>query len=407
MSGAYTYLEYMSGDLKKLIGGKFFSELYFAVPIQTIFFLKVGLTLTQILTLESVLLAGNLLFQVPTGILADKVGRKWTLVLSAIIRLLAWVPWFIGHSFMYFGIAFFMTGVASALYSGADQALIYDELKTAKRENFMQKIYGFYNASYILATGLAGLIGGLLAAQQTLQQFYFLYKLIIVAEVIGLCLFLSIKESTHQLNRASSSVKGAHDDVLQPLKDGLAQLWTNKKLLRVCALFVLSTPFSVFLLRIYQPYFLKAGVSAAWLGYAIFISSMFTVLVKLNAYKLERWFGVKVSGLIATLLPALLWGAMAVFFNPDIAILLFILMDGAGNIRDPIFADYINRHIDSKSRATVLSAIALFVGGYTLVMQPILGYLAGRSLSLSFIVAGSVILIGSLLFRLNEDHVSA
>src|SRR5947209_7332641 len=144
----------MSNDLKKLIGGKFFSELYFAIPIQTIFFLKLGLTLTQVLSLESILLAGSLLFEVPTGILADRIGRKWTLVLSSVARLLSWVPWFLGHSFIYFAVAFFMTGIAAALYSGADQALIYDELKESQREKLMQRVYGIYNASYIFATGL-------------------------------------------------------------------------------------------------------------------------------------------------------------------------------------------------------------------------------------------------------------
>ncbi len=100
------------------------------------------------------------------------------------------------------------------------------------------------------------------------------------------------------------------------------------------------------------------------------------------------------------------WGAMAITFNPVLAVLLFVFMDGAGNVRDPIFADYLNRHVKSENRATVLSIISLLVSVYTFFMQPLLGFLADKNLSYSFTIASVIILVGSLTFRLDKNHIT-
>jgi len=72
----------------------------------------------------------------------------------------------------------------------------------------------------------------------------------------------------------------------------------------------------------------------------------------------------------------------------------------------PIFADYMNRHIESRHRATVLSAISMISGAYIALMGLVVGGIADFSLTGSFVLMGSMVLISALLVRVEERHVT-
>lgn len=106
----------------------------FYYPVFTILFLDFGLTLEQFALLNTVWAFTNVLAEVPSGALADIIGRKRLLVATALLMiaemsLLAFVP--LGHPQIIFT-AFFinriLSGLAEALASGADEALAYDTL---------------------------------------------------------------------------------------------------------------------------------------------------------------------------------------------------------------------------------------------------------------------------------------
>src|SRR3989338_8602176 len=181
-------------NLHRLILAKFLSSLYFSVPIQTLFFFAKGLTFTEIMLLESLLLIGIMLFEVPTGILGDRIGLKWSIVCGVIVGLIAWIPWFLADGFALFGLSFFLSGIAIAFQSGSDQALIYDDLKKQGKETDMQRVMGLYLGSMTLGTAIAALIGGYLAISQQLDVFYVLYKMNVTAQIAGLLLLLTVGE---------------------------------------------------------------------------------------------------------------------------------------------------------------------------------------------------------------------
>jgi hypothetical protein len=76
------------------------------------------------------------------------------------------------------------------------------------------------------------------------------------------------------------------------------------------------------------------------------------------------------------------------------------------HIQKPIFLDYLNRHIESKIRVTVLSLINVISGFYVAIMGLLIGFLADISLNYSFIFMGSLIAIGALYIRIDESHVT-
>lgn len=106
----------------------------FYYPVFTVLFLDFGLTLEQFALLNTVWALTIVLVEVPSGALADLVGRKRLLVATAALMivemsLLAFVP--LGNTrvvFLAFLVNRVLSGVAEAMASGADEALAYDTL---------------------------------------------------------------------------------------------------------------------------------------------------------------------------------------------------------------------------------------------------------------------------------------
>ncbi len=389
-------------DIQRLSIGRFLQNLSFAAPIQTLFFQARGLSLGQIMILQSILLGSVLLLEIPTGMLGDRIGKKRSVVLGVACALLAWIPWFLATDVWTFSIAFALLGASQAFISGSDQALLYELLASKGKQKDMQKTYGMYLAMSTFGFALAGLIGGFLAMEQTLAEFMRLYAFSAAAQIFAFTLFLSVREPTLPV----SDVQIAPTEH-RILFTALHVLRNKRGLRRIVMLSVLTAPFSVALLTFFQPYFVLSSVATPWFGIALFLSSLAASCSKMFAHRLEEVLGMEWAAFLSTLLPGILWVLMALVFHPAIAVLLFILSDAAGNLRDPIFADYMNRHIPSSARATTLSAISLITSLYLLLMQPIVGVLADIDLRYAFGSMGCIILIGAIIFRLKEKHVIA
>lgn len=390
-------------NVSRLILSKFLSSWYFTVPIQTLFFFAKGLTFAEIMLLESVLLVGIFLFEIPTGVLGDRIGRKWSLVAGAALGLTAWIPWFLADGFWLFAVSFFISGIGISFQSGSDQALIFDDLKSRGKEEGMQRLIGRYYGGMTLGTALAALIGGFLASSQNLQAFYMLYILNVIMQSAGFLLLLTVKEppKTH----TGEQVEHKPESSMMIFRKGLKRLLTHSQLRRIFLLSLFTTPFSFVLLYIFQPYFIASDVPATWFGIAVFLSSMLSFSAKIFAHRIEKIFGVERGTLLVTLLPGFCWMIMIFVFNPVFSVLLYLLTDASSNIRDPIFSDYLNRHIPSSVRATVLSSISMAGSLYALVARPVIGALADVDLRYAFATMGVLIIAGALLFKIGDQHV--
>jgi MFS family permease len=118
----------------------------FYYPIYTILFLDFGLTLEEFATLNIVWAASIVLFEVPSGALADKLGRKHLVVFSAwlmIVEMLLLCLMPIGAGAVTFGIFMvnrIISGLAEASCSGADEALVYDAFPVEGRDEAWTRV---------------------------------------------------------------------------------------------------------------------------------------------------------------------------------------------------------------------------------------------------------------------------
>lgn len=113
-------------------------------------------------TLLAVWYIVQVLAEVPTGIIADRVSKKWVLVCAKSLRVLVFAAWLVWPSFWGYFVGFVLWGIAWALSSGAFEAYLYESLP-AKSKHHFGNLYGKVNAidmaAYVIAFGLSFIIG--------------------------------------------------------------------------------------------------------------------------------------------------------------------------------------------------------------------------------------------------------
>ena len=133
-------------NVRRFIGFRLFFNSRFYYPIFTILFLDFGLTIEQFALLNAVWAASIVLLEVPSGALADILGRKKLLVAAGALMvaemlLLCFAPrGNPGILFIAFLLNRVLSGAAEAAASGADEALAYDSLKQADRARDWGKV---------------------------------------------------------------------------------------------------------------------------------------------------------------------------------------------------------------------------------------------------------------------------
>lgn len=377
----------------------FFSALYFYLPIGTLWYRSKGLSYTQIASLTSIIIGTIFLANVPTGILADRIGTKYSIVAALALQLAGEVLFFFSDSYLLFAVTALLAGLGFAFMTGAFQALIFDSLKEQGREQEMQKVVGSIEAMKGLATILGAGASSVILSSLTTDRFSLAIVLTWVTVGMGLATSLLLREPQKAY---ASQIQNPRQIVLESVQ----LLRTNGLLRRIVLLSLITSPFDGYLRSLFQPYFQLSQVPSPWFGLALAISGVVALFASKYAYLLAAKLGQQFALLVFTALPGLLYILMSLLFDPAIAVLLFCLNLGSMELRTPLFADYTNRQIQSSNRATVLSVISVVTSGYVAIMGPIIGRIADVSVPLSFVFMGIIILLGALLLRLDESHVA-
>jgi MFS family permease len=112
----------------------FFSALYFYSHVGTLYLQTRGLNLAQVNALTAVIVATIFLAEVPTGVLADRIGPKWSIVLALVLQAIGEIWYVFASTFPVFVVIAIIAGLGFAFASGATEALIYDSLPRDDRE---------------------------------------------------------------------------------------------------------------------------------------------------------------------------------------------------------------------------------------------------------------------------------
>ena len=133
------------------------------MPIIVIFFQDNGLEMRHIFLLKAINAVTVVALEIPSGYMADVLGRRKTLILGTVLNFGGFVAYSLAHGFGGFVIAELLIGVSMSFISGADSAMLFDTLKSAKRTGDYAKLEGRITALGNFSEAGAGIVGGFLA----------------------------------------------------------------------------------------------------------------------------------------------------------------------------------------------------------------------------------------------------
>lgn len=187
--------------------------------------------------------------------------------------------------------------------------------------------------------------------------------------------------------------------------DGLKYLNKHKKLRTFAINSTLISSVTFFMFWFYQPLSGSLGINIAYYGLIAAGYNLFQTLLFLNIRKLENLFGMGNILFYSALIPSVLFIGLAVIKNIYFALLSIFLIIGS-RARIPILSDFMNQHIESKNRATVLSSISLIERIVTALLYPVLGFLADISLNGTFLFLGILALTFTFITKIEETHLT-
>ncbi|MFX1570265.1 MAG: MFS transporter, partial [Promethearchaeota archaeon] len=136
------------------------------IPFMTIWG---GLSFFQIMILQSYFTAMIVLLEIPSGAIADFLGRKTALVLSAFVVACAALTYSIIPNFYLFMLAETLWAFGAALSSGTNDAFIYFSLKSYNNEKNLSNVLGRSRTLNLVALTISAPIGSIIAYFISLQ----------------------------------------------------------------------------------------------------------------------------------------------------------------------------------------------------------------------------------------------
>ena len=251
-----------------------------AMPIIVLFFQSHGLTLTEVMLLQSIYSISVAIFEIPSGYIADTFGRKKSIVFSTILSFLGFLVFSFYGGFYAFAIAQVLVGIGGSLISGADSALIYDTLLETDDKNTYTKVEGKNYAIGNFSEATAGILGGLLAVGSIYLPVYVQTAVLFLSIPIALTL---VEPKTQIENKLDRSFKSILDVLTFAMVKHVKLRW----------LIIYSSAMGVATLSmawLAQPFFSEAGVPLAYFG----VLWAVTQLIKnITSYKTficgEKW----------------------------------------------------------------------------------------------------------------------
>lgn len=241
----------------------FFGGLIFWMGIERLFLLSIGgdgfaVTLNAVVFVVMVVS-----LDIPTGVLADKWGRKILLSIGVSSLFLSSLIYGLSDSpkTYIFGTVFF--GLALATINGAVQALTYDSLKEQDNHDTYSKTYGRLQAAFAIGAGIALFSSGFLAQH---FGFRFNFRLALVSSGVALAMsFLLTEPSQHKFGAGKPTLKVA-------VKTSLSTIRASSVLISVAVLLLVVRTFQWMSDSYSQLVFDKFGIALSWIGVLGFIA---------------------------------------------------------------------------------------------------------------------------------------
>jgi MFS family permease len=343
--------------------------------INTLFLLDAGLNNLEAFAANAFFTAGFVLFEIPTGVVADLRGRRTsyllgllTLVLSTLLYLFMW---YVRAPFWAWAIASLFLGLGFTFLSGAFEAWLADALDHADSKESLETVLAKGEIVEGAAMLVGSVAGGVIAQATNLGVPYVIRAVLLLLNLISaFVLMRDVGFTPTKAKRATAEIKTI---LHASIKYGLSN--------RPVRWIMFAAPFTggvtIYAFYAMQPYLLQLyGNSTAYgvAGLAAAIVAGAQIAGGLLVPYVVKLFDRRTSVLLLSEVVSVIVLAVIGFVpNFWVAVILLVLWGLLFSAVTPIRQGYINALIPSQQRATVLSFDSLFGSTGGVVLQPVLG----------------------------------
>jgi MFS family permease len=361
--------------------------------INTLFLLDAGLSNTEAFAANAFFTVGQVLFEVPTGVVADTRGRRFSFLLGAATllasTLLYLVMWQVHAPLAGWAIASILLGLGFTFFSGATEAWLVDALKATGFGGNLETVFGRAQTVGGAAMLFGSVAGGFIAQATNLGVPY-----IVRAAMLGVTLVVAwwfMHDIGFSPARDATAASAVRTVVRGAVDGGLRN--------RPVRWLMLASPFTagvgIYAFYAFQPYLLQlfgdpraygiAGLAAAIVAGAQIVGGL--IVSRVRRLFSRRTHALLLGGAINVALLVLV-GLTDSFV---MAVVLLAVWSMVFAIEMPLRQAFINGVIPSEQRATVLSFDALMGSAGGVVAQPALGRTADLfGYGASYVVSAAV-----------------
>ena len=379
--------------------------------INTLFLLDAGLSNLEAFAANAFFTAGMVLFEVPTGVVADIWGRRVSYLLGTLslagATFLYWLLWVTKAPFWPWAIVSMLLGLGFTFFSGAVEAWLVDALRFAGYDGGLETVMG--RGQMVSGAAMLGgsVVGGVIA-QVTSLGVPFLMRVGVL-----LAMFFVAHRTMRDIGFTPEPSHSPLRDMRVLLDSSIEYGLKNPPVRWI----MLAAPFSagvgIYTFYALQPYLLElwgnpkaysvAGLAAAIVAGAQIVGGYLAPVFR-------RLFRKRTTALIlSSLATVALLAALGLTNSFWVALGLLTLWAMVFAAESPIRQAYLNDMIPSRQRATVLSFDSLMGSSGGVVVQPVLGKVADVYSYSTSLVVGSLFELAAVpfLFGSRREHASA
>lgn len=369
------------------------------MPIIWLFYEENGLTITDLFVIQAIYSVTIALIEIPSGYVADIFGRKNSMIIGTFFGFLGILIYALSFGFEGFLLAALCLGVGQSFISGSDTALMYDSLVELNRSDDFIRLEGRTISMGNLAEAAAFVIGGFLAQISLRTPFYYQIGIALIGFAIAILLV---------------------EPKVDRLKDGKSKPWKNikriihyaiieNKILRMYLFYsAILGAATLTMAWFVQPYFKMLDLDVVYFGLIGAGLNLAVALPAFYAHVIER--KIETKKLLCLLLLLLVGCYFSVaYINSLWGLLVLLLFYLTRGVATPVLRDYMNRHIPSNMRATVMSIRSFIIRILFASTSPILGFVADLySLQYALYLSGMLYLLFGLItlvYLLSQENI--
>ncbi|KRA22700.1 hypothetical protein ASD70_20490 [Pseudomonas sp. Root569] len=363
-----------------------------------LYLLQIGISQGEIGALQSFLFFSAVALEIPSGLLADRYGRKFSLAIGFLGLFLSGVGFLLFSSFIPFAIIFCLFGASIAMGSGSDRALLYDNLLAEHRADEYPKILSRARAVGAVSLGLSMLLGGVLQETLSWNSVYIFFA---ISKFIGAIVVAFTPET--KLPPASLNF---HDrceignETTPGVFISLINFFHSKKGAFLMPLFIGFALFELSTIPLFiygQPFFAMQGLNVTIIaGIYASVEGISAVMFMIAGVVCSKFTLGKIAfattGVVTFLLVIL-----AMNIGVITSIIIFLIIMSLPAIYETSYETYIHNNVESRIRASCLSVANLINAVIIGISYALFGGLLDMyGFSLTLIIIACVCFVGLL-----------